>query len=158
MVAPRCRPFAVRQGAAENLNPVNSSSSLFVLFTFTSVASLSALKQTGTPKRPVAGVYNQITVKMTARLLLRVVVDEKLTAAVEEIFQVFESTIAKYEEEALSLQQEIERLRRLLEERVSNHQTGLCVVSQCSFTLHYSSLLKCLFLKRIFTFSNEFHG
>lgn len=66
---------------------------------------------------------------MTARLLLRVVVDEKLTAAVEEIFQVFESTIAKYEEEALSFQQEIERLRRLLEERVSNHQTGLCVVS-----------------------------
>lgn len=107
------------------------------MFNFTSVASLLAPKQTGTPKRPVAGVYNQITVKMTARLLLRVVVDEKLTAAVEEIFQVFESTIAKYEEEALSLHQEIERLRRLLEERVSNHQTGLCVVS------HYATAV-CL--------------
>ncbi|KAM9727826.1 uncharacterized protein ACNS7B_018150 [Menidia menidia] len=47
-------------------------------------------------------------------LLLRAFVNERLTRAAEEIFQVFERTIAKYEEEACSSKQEIERLRALL--------------------------------------------
>lgn len=72
-------------------------------------------------------------VKMSTRLLFRAVVNERLTAAAEEIFQVFESTIAKYEEEASSSKQEIERLQGLLLESVSNHKTGLS-----SFYFHVS--------------------
>uniref|UniRef100_A0A1A8MLE9 C2H2-type domain-containing protein n=2 Tax=Nothobranchius pienaari TaxID=704102 RepID=A0A1A8MLE9_9TELE len=47
-------------------------------------------------------------------LLLRAFINERLTAVVEEIFQVFEGTIAKYEEEASNSKHEIERLRGLL--------------------------------------------
>ncbi|KAK2921697.1 hypothetical protein Q8A73_001182 [Channa argus] len=54
----------------------------------------------------------------------RAFVNEKLTAAVDEIFQVFKSTISKYEEEASSSKQEIERLRGLLQEFVSNQKTA----------------------------------
>lgn len=64
---------------------------------------------------------------MCSRLLLRAAVSEKLTAAVEEILDVYESAIVKYEEEASSLQREIERLKGLLQEHVSSHKTGLCV-------------------------------
>ena len=67
---------------------------------------------------------------MSARLTFRAVVNERLTAAVEEIFQVFDRTIAKYEEEASSSKQEIERLRGLLLEFVSNQKTGLFTVRQ----------------------------
>lgn len=59
---------------------------------------------------------------MSARLLLRAVVNERLTAAAEEIIQVFERTIVKYEEEPSSSKLEIERLRCLLLE--SNQRTG----------------------------------
>lgn len=62
---------------------------------------------------------------MSTPLLLRAFVKERLTAAAEEIFQVFERTIEKYEEEASSSKQEIERLRGLLQEFVSNHKKGL---------------------------------
>ncbi|XP_030012690.1 zinc finger protein 394-like isoform X2 [Sphaeramia orbicularis] len=58
---------------------------------------------------------------MSTQLFFKVFVNERLTAAVEEIVQVFERTIAKYEEEASSRQQEIERLRGLLQ---SKHNTG----------------------------------
>ncbi|XP_029963359.1 zinc finger and BTB domain-containing protein 49-like [Salarias fasciatus] len=51
---------------------------------------------------------------MTSPLLLRAFVNERLTAAAEEIFHVFERTMVKYEEEASSCKQEIERLRGLL--------------------------------------------
>lgn len=62
---------------------------------------------------------------MSTPLLLRCFVTERLTAAVDEIFQVFERTIAKYEEEASSSKQEIDRLNGLLLEFVSNQsQTG----------------------------------
>lgn len=61
---------------------------------------------------------------MSSRLLLRAFVNERLTAAAEEIFQVFERTIAKYEEEASSSKQEIERLKGLLLEFVSKQKTG----------------------------------
>ncbi|TKS85813.1 Zinc finger protein 333 [Collichthys lucidus] len=57
---------------------------------------------------------------MSTRLTLKAFVNERLTAAAEEIFQVFERTIAKYEEEASSSKQEIERLRGLC---VSGQQT-----------------------------------
>lgn len=62
---------------------------------------------------------------MSTPLLLRAFVNERLKAAVEEIFQVFEQTIAKYEEEASSSHQEIDRLRGLLLEFVSNDKTGV---------------------------------
>uniref|UniRef100_UPI003AB06EA8 uncharacterized protein n=1 Tax=Centroberyx gerrardi TaxID=166262 RepID=UPI003AB06EA8 len=60
---------------------------------------------------------------MSAPLLLRAFVNERLTAAAEEIFGVFEKTISKYEEEVSSSQQEIERLRRLLLDFGSNQKT-----------------------------------
>ncbi|XP_044229618.1 zinc finger protein 2 homolog [Thunnus albacares] len=62
---------------------------------------------------------------MSTPLLLRAFVNERLTAAAEEIFEVFERTIAKYEEEASSSQQEIERLRGLLLDLVSNQKTEI---------------------------------
>ncbi|XP_033468389.1 uncharacterized protein LOC117247890 [Epinephelus lanceolatus] len=60
---------------------------------------------------------------MSAPLLLRAFINERLTAAAEEIFQVFERTIERYEEEASSSKQEIERLRGLLLDFVSNNKT-----------------------------------
>lgn len=62
---------------------------------------------------------------MSTRLLFKTVVNERLTAVAEEIFQVFESAIAKYEEEASSSKQEIDRLRGLLLVSASGHTTGL---------------------------------
>ncbi|XP_073338144.1 uncharacterized protein [Pagrus major] len=66
---------------------------------------------------------------MSARLLLRAVVNERLTAAAEEILQVFERTIVKYEEEASSSKLEIERLRCLLLE--SNQRTDFPQLTMC---------------------------
>ncbi|KAM7408460.1 hypothetical protein PAMA_002267 [Pampus argenteus] len=67
---------------------------------------------------------------MSTPLLLRAFVNERLTAAAEEIFDVFERTIVKYEEEASSSQQEIERLRGLLD-LVSNKNTDFSQSSVC---------------------------
>ncbi|KAG7224736.1 hypothetical protein INR49_014970 [Caranx melampygus] len=55
----------------------------------------------------------------------RAFVKDRLAAAALEIFQVFEKTIEKYEEEASSSKQEIERLRGLLLEFESNHKQDL---------------------------------
>ncbi|XP_042358425.1 zinc finger protein 2 homolog [Plectropomus leopardus] len=60
---------------------------------------------------------------MSTPLLLRAFINDRLTAAAEEIFQVFERTIERYEEEASSSKQEIERLRGLLLDFVSNNKT-----------------------------------
>ncbi|KAI3363367.1 hypothetical protein L3Q82_011982 [Scortum barcoo] len=68
---------------------------------------------------------------MSAQLLLRSFVNERLSAAAEEIFHVFEGTIAKYEEEASSSKQEIERLRGLLLEFVSKQKADFCQSSIC---------------------------
>lgn len=64
---------------------------------------------------------------MATRTFFRTLVKERLTAAAEEIFQVFESAIAKYEEEVSSSKQEIERLRGLLMESISNQKTGVFI-------------------------------
>lgn len=68
---------------------------------------------------------------MSASLLLKAFVNERLTAAAEEIFQFFEGTIAKYEEEASSSKQENERLRGLLLEFVSNNKEDNSQSSVC---------------------------
>lgn len=47
--------------------------------------------------------------------MLRVVVNQRLTAAAEEIFGLFERTIAEYEEELSRSKWENERLRKLLD-------------------------------------------
>lgn len=47
--------------------------------------------------------------------LLRVVVNERLSAAAEEIFEAVKKTIAGYEEEILLSKQEIQRQRRVLQ-------------------------------------------
>ncbi|XP_037637786.1 zinc finger protein 845-like isoform X1 [Sebastes umbrosus] len=68
---------------------------------------------------------------MSTPLLLRAFVNERLTAAADQIFQVFEGTIIKYEEEASSCQQEIQRLRALLLDAVANHETDFSQSSIC---------------------------
>ncbi|XP_034041266.1 zinc finger protein 287-like [Thalassophryne amazonica] len=68
---------------------------------------------------------------MSTPLLLKAFVNERLTAAVEEIFQVLEKTIAEYEEAANTSQQEIERLRGLLLDFTSNRKTDLPQSSVC---------------------------
>ncbi|MEQ2186390.1 hypothetical protein GOODEAATRI_027986 [Goodea atripinnis] len=57
-------------------------------------------------------------------LLLRAFVNERLTAVVAEILEVFEGAIAKYEEEASNSKQEIDRLRCLLLE-LQSQRTGV---------------------------------
>lgn len=47
--------------------------------------------------------------------MLRVLINERLTAAAEEIFGVFGRTIAEYEEEISRSKLEIDRQRRLLD-------------------------------------------
>lgn len=62
---------------------------------------------------------------MSPRLLFKALLKERLVAAAEEIFHVFESTIVKYEEEICTSKQEIERLKCLLVKSASNQKTGL---------------------------------
>ncbi|XP_061877620.1 zinc finger protein 892-like [Entelurus aequoreus] len=58
--------------------------------------------------------------------MLRVLVKQRLTAAVEEIFVVLERTIAEYEEELSRTKEENERQRQLLDALFNKHQqTGL---------------------------------
>ncbi|XP_034753270.1 zinc finger protein 484-like [Etheostoma cragini] len=66
---------------------------------------------------------------MSTPVLLRAFVNERMKAAVEEIVQVFEQTIAKYEEEASSSHQEIDRLRGLLlleTTKTDSSQSSIC--------------------------------
>lgn len=55
------------------------------------------------------------TFSMSKTEMLRVLVNRRLSAAVEEIFGLFERTIAEYEEERFRSQRENERQRKLLE-------------------------------------------
>ncbi|XP_017285497.1 zinc finger protein 583 [Kryptolebias marmoratus] len=68
-------------------------------------------------------------------LLLRAFVNDRLTAVVEEIFQVFEQTIAKYEEEASSSKQEVERLKGQLLQ-LENQRTDISQLSSCKDETH----------------------
>lgn len=67
-------------------------------------------------------------VKMSKVQKLRSLVNQRLTAAVEEIFGLFERTIAEYEEEVSRSKQENERQRKLLDAvfnpEVRLHRTG----------------------------------
>eukprot|EP00064_Thunnus_orientalis_P025421 superscaffoldBa00012823_g25789 len=47
--------------------------------------------------------------------VLRLFVDQRLTAATDDIFRLFARTIAEYEDEVLRSKQEIDRQRKLLE-------------------------------------------
>lgn len=97
---------------------------------------------------------------MSRPILLRTFVNERLSAAAEEIIQVFESAIAKYEEEASSSKQENERLRGLLQEVMSKQKAGTPSVGvrldqnyYPKYNLHYMCLVSmsdqlcvCVFL------------
>uniref|UniRef100_A0A671WWR7 C2H2-type domain-containing protein n=1 Tax=Sparus aurata TaxID=8175 RepID=A0A671WWR7_SPAAU len=65
---------------------------------------------------------------------LRVFMKQRLTAAAEEIFELFERTIAEYEEELCRSQEENERQRKLLdavtEPPVQLHKTGRFYIQQ----------------------------
>ncbi len=64
--------------------------------------------------------------------LLRALVNQRLTAAAEEIIGLFERTIAEYEEELCRSKEENERQRKLLDAvfspRVRLHRAGLFTV------------------------------
>ncbi|KAM9366010.1 uncharacterized protein KZ484_012129 isoform 3-T3 [Pholidichthys leucotaenia] len=79
---------------------------------------------------------------MSSSVLLRAFVTKRLTAAAEEIFNVFEKTIIKYEEEASSSQQEIERLTGLLQEFMDQNKTDVPLPSVCKEEAP-SELQKC---------------
>lgn len=53
---------------------------------------------------------------MSSIQLLRVLVNERLSAAADEIFEAVKKTISGYEEELLQSKQELHRQRRMLEE------------------------------------------
>ena len=61
--------------------------------------------------------------------MLRVLVNQRLTAAAEEIFVLFERTIAEYEEELCRSKEEKERQRKLLDAvfnpQLQLHRAGL---------------------------------
>uniref|UniRef100_A0A087Y4J0 C2H2-type domain-containing protein n=1 Tax=Poecilia formosa TaxID=48698 RepID=A0A087Y4J0_POEFO len=59
-------------------------------------------------------IYLTNTFMKMSPLLLRAFVNERLTAVLGEILEVFEGAIAKYEEEASNSKQEIDRLQALL--------------------------------------------
>lgn len=52
--------------------------------------------------------------------VLRLFVDQRLTAATDDIFRLFAKTIAEYEDEVYRSKQEIDRQRRLLEARAAD--------------------------------------
>lgn len=56
-----------------------------------------------------------VTLTMSKVEMLRVLVSGRLSAAVEEIFGLFERTIAEYEEQLCHSKQENERQRKLLD-------------------------------------------
>ncbi|XP_061748825.1 zinc finger protein 892-like isoform X3 [Nerophis ophidion] len=63
--------------------------------------------------------------------MLRVLVKQRLTAAVEEIFVVLERTIAEYEEELSRRKEENERQRQLLDALFNKHQqTGAVRIAE----------------------------
>ena len=79
--------------------------------------------------------------------MLRATMKQRLTAAVEEIFGLFERTIAEYEEEVSRSKQENDRQRKLLDAvlnpEIRLHRAGL-FTSIDIFTLFIHTL--CLFV------------
>lgn len=99
---------------------------LIVTSVATSVASKLKPNETEYTTRVLVYIHRYITdYKMSPRLIFKALVRERLVAAAEEIFQVFESTIVKYEEEICTSKQEIERLRGLLVKSTGNQKIGL---------------------------------
>lgn len=69
-------------------------------------------------------------VKMCKVEMLRALLNQRLNAAVEEVFVVFERTIAEYEEELCRTKEENERQRQLLDAvfKKPRHVPGLLVL------------------------------
>ncbi|KAG7225299.1 hypothetical protein INR49_007146 [Caranx melampygus] len=59
---------------------------------------------------------------MAKALVLRALVEQRLSAAVEEIFVLFERTITEYEEELCRSEQERERQKKLLDAVLTPHR------------------------------------
>lgn len=68
--------------------------------------------------------------------MLRLLINQRLTAAAEEIFEVFGRTIAEYEEEISRSKMEIDRQRRLLD-LIHKPQIKLQMGRE-SFLLHHN--------------------
>ena len=85
-------------------------------------------------------------VKMCKVQMLRALVKQRLTAAAEEIFGLFERTIAESEQEVCRLREDNERLQKLLDAvfkpQLRLHRAGL-------FPLLHTSELKCECLFRL---------
>ena len=81
-------------------------------------------------------------VKMSKVQMLRAFVNQRLTAAAEEIFELFERTIAEYEEELCRSKKENERQQKRLD-AVFNPQLRLHRAGLLPFTSPLSS--HCLY-------------
>ncbi|XP_068603613.1 zinc finger protein ZFP2-like [Brachionichthys hirsutus] len=83
-------------------------------------------------KESPSGTFQRYSAANMSKIeMLRLLINQRLTAAAEDIFSVFGRTIAEYEEEISRSKMEIERQRRLLElcrtPRVSVHSdSGVC--------------------------------
>lgn len=81
--------------------------------------------------------------------MLRALMNERLTAVVEEICGLFETTIAEYEKKVSHSKEEIEQQRKLLNAVISNgvklHNAGLYSFITVTVHTHCSNKLLCLF-------------
>ncbi|KAG8004791.1 hypothetical protein GBF38_010583 [Nibea albiflora] len=70
--------------------------------------------------------------------MMKALVKQRLTAAAQEIFELFEKTISEYEEQFCRLKEENERQRQLLDAvlkpELRLHRAGL----YCASTTHYT--------------------
>ena len=77
--------------------------------------------------------------KMCKVQMLRALVEQRLTAAAEEIFGLFERTIAEYEEELCRSKEENERQRELLDAvynpQLRLHRAGLVIKPSVDLSL-----------------------
>lgn len=98
------------------------------------VAAIFSTITAGKVLKPESGSVrdrSRVSARIMSRVqLLRVLVNERLSAAAEEIFEAVKKTIAGYEEEILLSKREIRRQRSLLQtvskpERNTNTHSGL---------------------------------
>lgn len=76
---------------------------------------------------------------MTKLELLNVFLNDRLTAAAEEIFRAVKDTVAEYQSEALRSKEENERLKRLLNVAVQRLLLQPGETGQCLLSIHKST-------------------
>lgn len=79
--------------------------------------------------------------KMCKVEMLRALLNQRLSAAVEEILVVFERTIAEYEEELSRTKEENERQRKLLDAALKKPQVVLDKYGLFTYSAHFFSIV-----------------